>query len=267
MDLISEFQKSVNDHHINAHASNVSFYILLSIFPFLMGMTEIFRLTALADPLLQSELWNWLPANTYEMIQKIMEDLSSNKSQFTLPIIIVITMWSSSKGAMALLRGLQIAFRQEENRNYILNRIFAFFYTIGFIALVFINGLILVFGQMILELMQTHLNFSLSKQFYQLKDWLPFLMIFFMISLAYYVIVRKQYRFIYVLPGALLATLGFKVSAVVMTYYIRFSANLSYMYGSIAGVAGMMMWLNICSLCILLGAEINAMLKDKLFSS
>ncbi|RRD94287.1 YihY/virulence factor BrkB family protein [Clostridiales bacterium COT073_COT-073] len=258
-----QFNRRYQAHHIGAYASNVSFYVLLSLFPFLMGMTEILRVTAFKDPLFQEELWGWLPAEAYAIIQAIMDNLSSNESGLTLPIAIAVTLWSASKGALSLLRGLRIAFEQETNTNFILNRIFAFIYTIGFILLIFASGLVLVFGQIILDFMKTNLGFELPVDFYRLKDWVPFLMLIVMISLAYYGIVRKKYRFIQILPGAVLAAIGFLLSAMGMTYYIRFSANLSYMYGSIAGIAGMMMWLNICSHCLLLGAEINSMLKQR----
>lgn len=257
-----KFQERCKAHHIGAYASNVSFYALLSVFPLLMGITEILRVTAFKDPLVQKELWSWLPANALEIIESIMNNLSMNTSGLMLPIAIAVTLWSASKGALALLRGLRIAYDQDLEMNFIINRIFAFVYTVGFIALIFAGGLIMVFGQIILDFLKNTMGMELPINFYWLKDWIPFVMMILTISLAYYGIVRKKYRFVQILPGAVFATVGFMLSALVMSHYIRFSSNLSYMYGSIAGVAGMMMWLNICSHFLLLGAEVNGLLHE-----
>lgn len=260
-----EFVQRINDHHLAAYATYVSFFILLSLIPFVLGMTEILSSIAFKDPLLKTELWEWLPANTLDMIQGFMDNLTQKRSEFTLPIAGLVVLWSASKGAMALMKGLYIAFDEEIKANFILVRIFAFLFTVGFMLLVFASGLVLVFGEFVLALLHDFLGFNFPQTVYLLKNWIPFFMLIVMISLAYFSIVRKKYRFRQVLPGAIFATLGFMLSAWAMNYYILASTNLSYMYGSLAGVAGLMMWINICSTCILMGAEINAFLVAKGF--
>ncbi|MDO4764573.1 MAG: YihY/virulence factor BrkB family protein [Eubacteriales bacterium] len=264
LQLAREFGRSLTDHHIAAYAANVSYFVLLSIFPFLLGMSEILRLTAFSNPTFLSELWAWLPSDMSGLIHGIIENLSLNKSKFTLPIAIVAALWSASKGALSLQHGLNIAFRQEPNGNFILKRIFAFLFTVGFMLLIFLSSIVLVFGQYVIDFIEKNIGMDIPDNFILIKDLAPILMLIVMMSLAYYSIVYKEYRFKQIIPGAIFATAGFLLSSWGMTLYIQMSASLSYMYGSLAGVIGLMMWINICSYVILIGAEINAMLKEKL---
>lgn len=258
-----EFTERLKEHHLAAYSTYVSFYILFSFIPFLLGVTEIISATALQGPFLKTELWEWIPANMLELIQGFVDNLNQKRSGFTLPIAGLAALWSASKGAMALMEGLNIAFEIKEKGNFILNRIFAFLFTIGFMLLVFASGIVLVFGEMVLEFLKNMIHLSLPSSLYIMKNWIPFFMLIVMISTAYYSIARKKFTFKQIIPGAVVATAGFMLSALAMTYYLQASTSLSYMYGSLAGLAGIMMWINICSTCILLGAEINTFLNHK----
>jgi membrane protein len=72
---------------------------------------------------------------------------------------------------------------------------------------------------------------------------------------------RDQPRWRWVSWGAAVATIVWLVASVGFSIYASSFGNYSKTYGSMAAVVVTMLWLWITSLCILLGAELNAELE------
>jgi membrane protein len=70
----------------------------------------------------------------------------------------------------------------------------------------------------------------------------------------------KRPRLLSVMPGAMVTVALWIISSKAFNLYINNFARYSKLYGSIAGVFILIMWLNIISTALLLGSEINSML-------
>jgi membrane protein len=64
-----------------------------------------------------------------------------------------------------------------------------------------------------------------------------------------------------VIPGALFTSLGWIVTSVLFAFYVNHWGTYTKIYGSIGGIIVLLIWLNISSIIILLGGEINATLS------
>lgn len=68
---------------------------------------------------------------------------------------------------------------------------------------------------------------------------------------------RKQF------PGALIATLGWVAVSVGCSIYMDNFTNFSYIYGSMAGIMILLLWLYFCMSMVFYGAEVNYFLENK----
>ena len=68
---------------------------------------------------------------------------------------------------------------------------------------------------------------------------------------------RKQF------PGALIATLGWVAVSVGCSIYMDNFTNFSYIYGSMAGIMILLLWLYFCMSMGFYGAEVNYFLENK----
>jgi membrane protein len=82
------------------------------------------------------------------------------------------------------------------------------------------------------------------------------------LALTYYILPDVEQKLKYIAPGAifsgvlwLLATWGF-------TQYVDHFGNYNVTYGSIGGVVVLLIWLYICGVLVILGAEVNAILEQ-----
>jgi membrane protein len=74
---------------------------------------------------------------------------------------------------------------------------------------------------------------------------------------------RRQPRFVWVLPGALVAALAWGLISAGFSIYVAKFANYSAMYGSLATVIIFMTWLWLSACVVLVGAELNAELEHQ----
>jgi membrane protein len=71
----------------------------------------------------------------------------------------------------------------------------------------------------------------------------------------------QRKRVMDVLPGATITVVLWVVSSKIFGYFFAHYGQYSALYGSIAGVFILVLWLNLISLILLIGNEINSMLR------
>ncbi|MBM4420255.1 MAG: YihY/virulence factor BrkB family protein [Chloroflexi bacterium] len=80
-----------------------------------------------------------------------------------------------------------------------------------------------------------------------------------LLSLAYYALPNVRQRYVEVLPGSLLATVGFVVLAQAFGLFTR-SLPSEVTVGAISAAFAFLLWLDLAATLLLLGAEVNSLL-------
>jgi membrane protein len=83
------------------------------------------------------------------------------------------------------------------------------------------------------------------------------------IALIYHLAIPRTQSWRRVLPGAMLATLLWFVATVSFGWYVTNYANYAVIYGSLAAVIALLVWLYLVSIAVLIGAEFNALIFPK----
>lgn len=83
------------------------------------------------------------------------------------------------------------------------------------------------------------------------------------IALIYHMAIPRTQSWQRVLPGAMLATLLWFVATVSFGWYVTNHANYAVIYGSLAAVIALLVWLYLVSIVVLIGAEFNALIFPK----
>jgi membrane protein len=72
---------------------------------------------------------------------------------------------------------------------------------------------------------------------------------------------HPQWR--WVTPGSVLASVGWVVASMLLSWYVSNFADYNETYGTLGAAIGLMMWFWISALVILVGAELNAELEHQ----
>jgi len=212
----------------------------------------------------------WLPGPADAFLEAVAADLSGRSRTSALSISALTAAWSSSRGTGAVLRGVSVVFGTSDSSGYILDKCRYLLYTVAFVVILLATLLAAVFGDAIAGQIRSYYPaFStLIGVFLRLKGVLLFLLLSLFFALLYRTAARAkkkgEHRDSLVFtgywthfPGALFASGGWVLFSYFYSLYITYFPSVSYLYGSLAALVLMMLWLYICMGILLLGAEVN----------
>ncbi|GIP40340.1 hypothetical protein J31TS4_36200 [Paenibacillus sp. J31TS4] len=250
------------DDEVPAMGAMLTYYLILSIFPFLIFLVSLVGFVSMDADSFVHTLTAYLPQSSAETVTKFVAQIQEDKSRTLLSIGMIATIWSASSGIMALIKSLNKAYDEEETRPFWKVRGVSILATLA-LALVILSSFgMLVFGQVIGE--KVFALFPIPGVFEQLWNVLqfvlPLLVILGVFLLLYRYAPNLHLRFKEVLPGALFATVSWAVFSIGFSFYVNNFGNYTKTYGSIGGIIVFLTWLYLSSTIIVLGGEINATL-------
>lgn len=257
--LIFGFMDHLKKDHIDAYASQAALFMMMALFPALILLLNILQYTPVTEDFLFEIAMDIVPDSFYELVASIISDVYQSSSGTLLSISIVFTIWSASRGMLALIRGFSNIYHTKENRNYFVLRLISSVYTVLFILGIVLMLVLMVFGNSLLSMIQRHYPLL-----YDAADWLisnrtlyiPVLMTL-LFTFIYRLVPNGNRSLISYLPGALFSSVGWLAFSFFYSYYIDHYSGLSYSYGSLTTMVLLMLWLYICMYIIFIGAEIN----------
>ncbi len=250
--------------NLSAYAAQSAFFIFISIFPFLMLFLNLLKyIPFFSGENIESWTMEVFSPLIGELLKGILREAGETGSGALISITTIAALWSCSKGVLGIIYGLNSVYKTTEKRGYIQLRATAVFYTVGFIAALVVVLLLMVFGNMILNLLMTYVPAlgSLANAV-RIIRWLVsfgFLMVFFMF--LYTVIPERKTKFRNELPGAVVSAVGWVGFSALYSLYMDMFASRSNIYGSLAAIVFFLLWLYICMIILFVGAEINDILR------
>jgi membrane protein len=242
-------------------AAGVAFYGFLSIFPALIALVLLYGLVYDPSQVEQqiNNLGAALPQSAQELLTNQLRQLASTSSTglgWGLVSSLALALWSASNGVNNLMKAVNIAYDEEEERGFLKLRGIALLLTLGAIIVVVLALALVAVLPAVLGALQLS---TIATVGVQVARWLLLLGIIVVALAVVYRVApdRDSPKFTWVSVGAGVATVLWLVVSVGFTVYANV-ANYGSAYGSLAGVVVLLMWLWLSAYAILLGAEINA---------
>jgi membrane protein len=263
LDIISPFIKKLDDDNIFAISGQSAFFLMLALVPFAMFAVSILQNLHIPVSELDKVFRVVFSEDISSYISNYLGNVDAGSVSVSL-ITMVVTLWSAAKGIHAITNGLNRIHHTYENRNWFFIRFRAMLYTIAFVFILFVTAFLIVLGSSIKNaLAETapHVPVIFSV-LYSCRFILLFIYLVFLFMFIYRNIpnltheTRKEYGYIYQLPGALLCALAWILLSFGISIYVGDFNGFS-IYGGLAKVAVMMVWLYFCIVCLMFGAEIN----------
>ncbi|NDL68320.1 YihY/virulence factor BrkB family protein [Anaerotalea alkaliphila] len=260
-------RRRIREDAVTAWASKLTLYLLLSIFPFLIFLMELLKVTALQDPLITQELLGIFPMEVVAFVQYVLEDLQTSirSSGGVLSVSILASLWAASRGIMVLVDCLNRTYRSVESRSYLFLRLLSLVYTLALVLLLLVVFTLVIFGNNLTQFILGHVSLPVKFEvlFGSLRFLVTLLFFWLFFLLLYATTPYRKAPLREVLPGAVFSTLGWFGASFAFSYYIRYSTTISYMYGSLGGLVLLMVWLYISSVTIIVGGTLNAAILEE----
>ncbi|WP_291637438.1 YihY/virulence factor BrkB family protein [Clostridium sp.] len=259
---LKELLCRVIDDDITALAAQLTYYLLLSFFPFLVLLLTMLGYSNLQSSDVLIYLGQVIPKSTFDLIYATVIEVVDSRNGNLLSLSIVGILWSGSSGFTSIIKGLNKAYDEEETRPYLKILAISILFMVGLALVIIIAVALVVFGQMIGGVIVQ--RFQLSSRFMLNWDIIRYLVtlvgMVFIFAALYHFTPCRRLTWREVMPGAIVSTLGWLISSLGFAYYVNNFNNFSNIYGGIGTVIVLMLWLYITSIIILLGGEVNALL-------
>lgn len=265
---VKGFLKKNTEDHLGAYASQAAYFIVLSAFPFCIFLLTLLRYSPLTYEDLLNILQMLSPKMANDVIRTVMKEVYEQSTIAITSFTIIFVLWSAGRGILSITRGINEIYHINETRNYFYIRFISAVYTLWLaVALIVTLGL-LVFGNVIyrkvIQLLPVLHDFAAFVISIRMLIIFCLLTLFFIF--VYRVLPNKKTPLLYVLPGAISCSIGWMITSSIFAIYFNTSHSFAYMYGSLAGIMMIMLWLYTCMYQLFLGAELNNLLHPELIS-
>jgi len=263
---ISYIIKKSNYIEINSKAAEISFYLLLFIFPFLIFTISI--VVYIPTFTLNKSILiikNIIPESAFNITISIINSAMENKNLGFLISSFIFTLWTSSRLIRTLIRWMNKSYNVKETRSFIKVSIISFIFTLSILGVIFSSTILLVFGKFLGDFIFNLIGLdSIFIYIWNVLRYIVgiFTIIIIMINLYKYT-PNKKLKIKDVIPGSIISTLVWLSISFFYSYYANNFSNYEIIYGSLGGVIILITWLYLSSWSILIGLEVNVQLYFK----
>lgn len=247
-------------NHITRSAAALSYYLTVSIFPLLLCATAI--LGNIGELHLETVdlLREIIPAAVLEVIVEFMRYVSGNMSVVMIFFGIVV-MITTTSAAFRTLMGIMGDIQGGRRFHGMFGHFASFLLSICFPVVVYISGIVIVAGEWLLGHLERVFSLGdITALWLRLRFVLLFTIMFAVIFGVYLLTAPRKSKFSKRLPGALAAAIIIVIVSVIFSHMISESAKYMIVYGSLASIIILMMWIYACALIFIMGNVLNVAL-------
>ncbi|MCD7868445.1 MAG: YihY/virulence factor BrkB family protein [Clostridiales bacterium] len=262
--LILGFMNRVKGDHVSAYASQAAYFLIMSFIPFLLLLMALIPYTPLTYNTIREAILSVVPDNLQSFMLTILVDVYK-RSTAVVPFSAIVALWSSAKGTQSITNGLNTIYHVKETRGWLITRLYSIGYMLLFVVAIVVSLVLLVLGNRLQLLTAEYfpvLGMLLARL---LEARTPFVFgdLFFVFLLFFKVLPNRKASFRSQVPGALFTAVAWLVFSFFFSLYFTLFPNFGNMYGSLAALILVMLWLYVCMNLILYGAEINAYFENQ----
>ena len=260
-------ESMLNDIALRSYS--IAYTLFISLFPtvlVLFTLIPYLPLYGMVEESLQIYLYDLLPGEAADVAYDLVRDIGTRERNGLLWFSVVLALYFSSNGMMALMRSFEKEYAATyRQRRIVRKRLIAIGLTLSFGALLIGAALLTAVGTAALDIAMRFYDlgstYALALRAVQWFAITAFLYSGIALTYKYGSALKTRFRFIS--PGAILATLLCILTSLAFALYVNNFDSYNKLYGSIGTVIVFMLWLQLVILWILIGYELNAAIAVK----
>jgi membrane protein len=257
--IIRLVKKSLKDE-IFFLSSWLTYRLLLAFFPFLIFVMAILGFFNLDDSLMMERVYGALPEDVSLVIHGFLLDITHSRSAALLSMSLFFIIFGTVNGFRAVAYCINGAYDVTESRGFLLKALISVIIMITFALALIVMLALIIFGNNIQEVLQPVLPGWLEPLYTYISTAISLFILIFAVMLIYKLSCAKKISMRSVVPGAITTVILWEVSSTIFSIIFTNVINFSIIYGSIAGIFILIIWLNLISIILLIGNEVNSLL-------
>lgn len=281
-DFVKNFINRLKTQDIMTYASALSFYFLQASIPLMMVLVSVASTFLKGNEKIIYEFLNLFPKTTAGLIIKALDIMfASSQSTAVTTATILFALWSATSGVDKLIMAINHAYGLGHQAKAIKQRLMSIVYTIIFIVFIMFLLIFQIYGPTIINILDSKI-LTITGKFFgdNLESIIDFISspIFTILTIAIPLLIMSaalgilykyapgnstnRIPFKQALTGGILATGTIYVASFAYSYFINNFSNKSLIYGALAGILALFIWLLIVSSLLIIGAELIAAFRE-----
>lgn len=247
-------------------AAALAYFLILTLFPLLMCVNFFIGLLPLSPEEVFSALDSILPRESLSLILDYLDYVSAIPQSQSTPLLLACLFTiglSASAGLRTLLQTMDELY-QVRRANSLHRLVLSVALSLLFLLTIYLSIVVIFTGDWFFRLLESRLPQALLDlvplvTLSQLWGWLRYLLLFLLVLVLVLAVYRlgtplpfRRTRTLYL--TALLSAAALVACSVLFSWFIGMSSRYSLVYGSLASLIILLVWLYFCGNILLLGA-------------
>ncbi|MCB6994391.1 YihY/virulence factor BrkB family protein [bacterium 210820-DFI.6.37] len=252
--------RQFRDPYYQGFAAQISFYLLLSIVPIFLLLTQLLGYFNLSV----EDLVEWISLYTGREVSGLLRNLIRFSPAGAGNIVFVaVALWAASRAQFAIMRITNYTFTDGKNtgKGYFRERFRAVRTMVITITTIALSLVILGYGDLLLLTIVKLLHLDADKYvnsiWMYLRWFLGLALYFLMVSYNYYILPTNRVPFKKILPGSIFASGGMLIVTLVYAKYTTNVANYDIIYGTLSSIVAILFWFYVLAWVMCLGILVN----------
>lgn len=249
-------------HNVAIQSAALAFYLLFTIFPFLIFISALLGLLRLDVAAILQAIGEFLPREVVSLADMYLTYVGSNPSPRLLVFGLFFSIYFPMRATNSLMRSVRTAYHLGPPHSSIRHRAKTLLYTVLLIITIALTLILMTVGERFLlyAVDQFRLPVFIAELWVRLRfpviAVVGYSALFFLYALAQDS--HQPWRNIW--PGTLAALAGWVFLSWLYALYVNHIAHYSVLYGSIGAIIVLLVWLNLSAATLIMGAEMNGTL-------
>ena len=249
-------------HDVARDSAALTYYLLFAIFPLLIFVSTLLGVLELDIASITAVLAPILPSDVVDIIRTYLEYVAANQSRQLLWFSLVFSIWFPKRSTGCLMHSLRKAFGRSAPENILRGQLRTLLFTIWMIFVIGLTLTLVVVGRRALYFLSGFL--PLSETFISVWGYLRFIILGLVMAISlgilYQLALGQRRPLREVLPGVGSSLAAWLLLSMAFSYYVENVARYAQLYGSIATIVVVLLWLYMSGQVLILGAELSASL-------
>ena len=252
-------------------AAALSYFLILTLFPLLVCVNYFIGLFHLDLENLLLSLDQFLPDEVLLVMRDYLGYVAGSQSQALLLASLVTILISASAGLRTLLAAMD-GLHGVKNTHAVRRVVLSVALSALFLLTIYLSVVVIFTGEWFFWLLEERLPRRIAELIPPLSGlwrWMRYLLLFCFVLLLVLIVYRAgtprdaMGRRVVVL-ASLLAALAIVAASALFSWFIGMSSRYALVYGSLASLIILLVWLYLCGNILLLGAVIGRVLEDRM---
>ena len=256
--FVREILEVYFDRRVSRSAAELAYFLILSFFPVLICVNAFVGLLHLDVNLILAGTEEFLPKESRSILGDYILYITDNQSNAMLFAGLTMTLFSASAAFRALMNIMADIYGRTTYRG-VGQVVASVAFSVLFLITIYLSLAVLLTGSWFLHLVETYLPWvrQVVGDWQWIRFWVLFCLVMLFVLLTYRMAAPRGKPRPPILTGGVLASAALVCASMLFSWFIGMSSRYALVYGSLASLIILLVWLYLCGNILLLGAAVS----------